>query len=295
MPSKSKLAFGDLQIGAGGLPVTNGSYFFVSSLTGSNGNTGERPERPFATIVKALTACTAAKGDVIVCLPGHTEAVTAAGTITVSKSGVTIIGVGRGRNRPVITYTTAVGASFDITAANVRVENVVFSAVGVDAVTAAVNVSAADAQFVNCEFELANATNQAVLGILTTAAADRLLIKDSFFHGSADAGTATAVRIVGGDSARVENNRFQGNYTTSLGAIDNATTPCTNTIVVDNVIQNRTASATKAMVFTATSTGQISRNYMQILSGTAPITGAAMSWVGANYYSATIATAGTLI
>lgn len=295
MPSKSKLAFGDLQIGAAGLPVTDGSYFFVSSLTGSNGNKGERPEKPFATIAKAITACTAAKGDVIVCLPGHTEAVTAAGTITVSKSGITIFGVGRGRNRPVITYTTAAAASFDITAANVRVENVVFSAVGVDAVTAAVNVSAADAQFVNCEFELANATNQAVLGILTTAAADRLLVQDCFFHGSADAGTAAAVRVVGGDSIRIEKNRFQGNYTTTLGAIDNVTTACTNTIVSENIINNRTASAAKAMVFVAGSSGQISRNYMQVLTGTAPITGAGMSWVGANYYAATIGAAGTLI
>lgn len=295
MPSKSKLAFGDLQISTGVLPPTSGSYFFVSSLIGSNGNAGDKPERPFATIVKAITACTAAKGDVIVCLPGHTEAVTAAGTIDVSKSGVTILGVGFGRQRPVITYTTAAAASFNVTAANVRVENVVFSGVGVDAITAMINVSAADAQFVNCEIETGNATNQATLGILTTAAADRLLVKDTFIHGSADAGTAAAIRVVGGDSIRIENNRIIGNYTTSLGGIDNATTACTNAQVVDNTIFNRTASSTKAMVFQAGSTGQIARNYMQILSGTAPITGAAMSWVGANYYAATIATAGTLI
>lgn len=292
MPANSKLAFGAPQV-AGALPLTNGNYWFVSSVTGSNGNYGDKPERPVATIVKAIAL--AAAGDTIVCLPGHTEAVTAAGTITVNKAGLTLLGVGYGRRRPVITYTTAVGASFDVTAANVRVENFVFNGTGVDAVTAMVNVSAADAQFVNCEFETGNATNQAVLGILTTASADRLLVKDCHFHGSADAGTATAIRIVGGDAIRIENNRFIGNYTTSLGAIDNATTACTNTVVIDNTIYNRTASSTKAMVFQAGSTGQIARNYLQILSGTAPITGAAMSWVGANYYAATIATAGTLI
>jgi hypothetical protein len=228
-------------------------------------------------------------------LPGHTEACIAAGTITVSKAGVTILGVGYGRQRPVITYTTAVGASFDITAANVRVENVVFNGTGVDAVTAMVNVSAADAQFVNCEFETGNATNQATLAVLTTAAADRILFDGCHFHGSADAGTAAAIRVVGGDSGRVLNSVFIGNYTTTLGAIDNATTACTNFTVRDNCIYNRTASSTKAMTFQAGSTGQIARNYMQILSGTAPITGAAMSWVGGNYYAATIATAGTLI
>lgn len=47
--------------------------------------------------------------------------------------------------------------------------------------------------------------------------------------------------------------------------------------------------------FAAGSTGMISDNRMQILSGTAPITAAGMSWVGGNYYAAALATAGTLI
>jgi hypothetical protein len=50
------------------------------------------------------------------------------------------------------------------------------------------------------------------------------------------------------------------------------------------------------MVFTASSTGQIAGNAMQILGGgTAPITGAAMSWVGPDYYASTIATGSTLV
>lgn len=295
MPSKSKLAFGDLQFSTGVLPPTSGSYWFVSSRVGSNGNPGDKPERAFATIAKAVTACTALAGDVIVCLPGHTEACIAAGTITVNKAGVTILGVGYGRQRPVITYTTAVAASFNITAANVSVQNVVFNGTGIDNVTAMVNVSAADAQFINCEFEHASASAQAALGILTTAAADRLLVDGCHFHGSANAGTNAAIRTVGGDSARILNNVFIGDYAAGTGPVENLTTACTNCTVRDNCIYNRTAASTKAMVFVAASTGQIARNYLQILSGTAPITGAAMSWVGANYYAATIATAGTLI
>lgn len=288
----SKLSFGDVQL-SGSLPPTQGNYWFVDSVNGSNGNSGLKPERAVATIAKAIAL--AAAGDTIVALPGHTEAVTAAGTIAVSKAGLTIVSAGFGRRRAVITYTTAVGASVNVTAANVSFIGVVFAAIGFDNITAAVNVSAADCAFIDCEFELANATNQAALGILTTAAADRLVVKNCFFHGSADAGTATAIRIVGGNAIRVEDNRFIGNYTTTLGAIDNATTACTNAQVVRNTIFNRTAASTKAMTFQAGSTGQIASNYMQILSGTAPITGAAMSWVGGNYYAATTATAGTLI
>src|SRR5262245_55708966 len=51
------------------------------------------------------------------------------------------------------------------------------------------------------------------------------------------------------------------------GVIKNATTDSTNLVIADNLIQDLTASNTKSIVLTATSTGQISGNRMQILSG----------------------------
>ena len=114
------------------LPFTTGKYVFADSVNGSNGHAGDSPDRALATIVKAITLATAVKADTIVCLPGHTEAVIAAGTITINKSGVRIIGIGSGRARPVFTYTTAAAASVDITAANVLIQNMVFSGIGVD-------------------------------------------------------------------------------------------------------------------------------------------------------------------
>lgn len=267
------------------VPATSGSVFFVDSVTGSNGNSGVATNKPFATIVYALTKCTAAKGDTIVCLPGHTEAVVGAGTLTVSKSGVRIVGLGYGRARPVITYTTAAAASVDVTAAGVLFQNVVFSAIGVDAVTAMVNVSAAGVTFRYCEFETGDATNQAVLAVLTTAAANRLTIDSCHIHGSADAGTAAAIRIVGGDAIQIVNNVIWGNYTTSLGGIDNPTTAATGIIISRNIIVNQTASSTKAIVLKSDSTGIVADNRLLILSGTAPITAAA-GYVSHNYYAA---------
>lgn len=278
--------------------VFTGSVFFVCNATnanGSNGNAGTKPDQPLASIDYAIGLCTANKGDVIYVLPGHVETITAAAGVAADVAGVSIIGVGSGRLRPVVNYTTAVGASFDVTAANVRVRNLVFTPIGFDAITAAINVQAADFVLEDCDMQHANATNQATLGILTNASGTRLTVRNSRFYGTSDAGTNAAIRIVGGDGHRIENNVFSGAYASGTGPIENVTTACTNTIVKDNCINNLTASCTKAMVFVAGSTGQISRNYMQILSGTAPITGAAMSWTGANYYAATIATAGTLI
>lgn len=268
---------------------------WIGDLTQIMGPDDDGTTRVFTSLASAVSACEAGRGDVIVMLPNSTATCTAAGTITMSKAGVTLVGLGEGNARPTISFTTAAAASFNITAANVTVDNVIFDMTGVDAVTAGINVSAAGVTIRNCRIINASASAQATLCVLTTAAANNFSFIGNTVTGTTDAGTAAAVRIVGGDGIVIKDNFFSGAYTTTLGAIDNVTTATTNCRVEGNKINNLTASSAKAMVFVAASTGQISGNQMQILTGTAPITGAAMSWVGGNYYAATIATAGTLI
>jgi hypothetical protein len=284
-------------VGGGNLPIPrlNGLYFFVDSVNGNNSNDGLSVDKPFSTIAYAITKCTASRGDVINVMPGHSETMTAAGTITLNVVGVSVMGQGNGNNRPTIAYSTAIGASFDISAASVTVQNLLFVVTGFDAVTSAVNVTAAGVSILDCDFVLANATNQAVTGLTTTAAADRLSVLRCRFWGTTDAGSTSAITIVGGDAIKIADCFFSGAYTTTIGAINQITTTTTNCQILNNYINNLTASSAKCMVFTASSTGQISGNCMQVLTGTAPIAGAAMSWVGRNYYAATIATAGTLI
>jgi hypothetical protein len=277
-------------------PFAVGNVFFVSSATGTDtAGYGFSPEAPFASIAFAITQCVANNGDLILVLPGHTETITAAAGVAVNVAGVTIQGLGAGRSRANVNYTTSASASFDITAANVLIDNLVFTPTGVASVTAAINVQAAGVTIQNCEIELATATNQAVLGVLTNASANRFTFQNNHVHGTNNAGTTAAVKLVGGSDIKILNNVFQGAYSAGVGAIQQTTTDTVNCIVYGNVIQNLTASSTKAMVFTSGSTGQISENLMQILSSTAPITGTAMSWVGANYYANALATAGTLI
>ena len=62
-------------LGAGDL-FTTGKVFYVNSVTGSNGNKGDDPAFPFASIDAAVGACTADKGDIIVVMPKHLETVT---------------------------------------------------------------------------------------------------------------------------------------------------------------------------------------------------------------------------
>lgn len=285
------------------LPFVTGKIFLVCQNTIANYDTIQElwpidPEgvvRLHSTIQSAIDASVANRGDLILVAPGHATTITAAGGLDLNKAGVRILGLGEANIRPTITFTTVISADMDIDAANVTLENFIIDLTGFDALTAPIDVNAAGFTLQGCTVRTGSASAQAVLGILTDANADRLAVRNCRFIGTTDAGTAAAIRIVGGSEHIIENNYFYGAYTTTLGAIDNATTACLRTIVQNNTIVNATASSTKAMVFVAGSTGFIRGNTMQILSGTAPITGAGMSWAGANYYANAVATAGTLI
>ena len=111
-------SFGIPVIGSGaGIPVTTGSYFFVDSSLGLSGNAGTSPSTALATVDQAINKCTAGKGDVIVCMPGHAEAVTAT-SIALDVAGVQVVGLGFGLNRPTFTYTSATGSTITVSAAN---------------------------------------------------------------------------------------------------------------------------------------------------------------------------------
>lgn len=234
-------------------------------------------------------------GDTIYVLPGHNENVTSNTSHVLNASGVKIIGLGTDEDRPTLYLDTATTTLISVTAPEVSLENFIIDGTGFDAIVTMFSVVAPGFVLKNCKIITGNSTSQATSVLTTTALANRLRVEGCYFTGSTDAGTATCLIIVGGDSHVIKGNTFMGNYTTSLGAIQNVTTACTNTLVENNVIVNRTASATVCMTFVSTSTGLIRGNHMQILTGSAPIVGAAMSWVGANYYAAVIATAGTLI
>ena len=261
--------------------VTTGNVFYVSSTAGSNGNSGKDPRFPFATIGQARLAATANNGDIVAIMPGHTETVVAAAGIALSKAGVSYIGLGVGTQRPTITYTTAVSASVDVTAANVLVQNVVFTC-AIDNQTAMINVNAADATFLNVEMNTNSGTIGAAKGILTAATATRLVVDSSRFLGPAvNAGTTTTAQIsheVGVDYV-IRDSYFAGKMTQ---AITNAAT------VLGGQIHNNqfvVYTGTKAVNMAAASTPFITNNRINVPSGTAPIVAAA-GFVAGNVYSA---------
>lgn len=117
----------------GGLPIAP-SYFFVSSTTGSNGNTGAF-DSPLATLDYAIGKCTASRGDTIVLMPYHSETITGAGGITADVAGINIVGVGTYSSRPTFLMDGATTVTVVVSAANVSFTNMIFSAGHADIVT----------------------------------------------------------------------------------------------------------------------------------------------------------------
>lgn len=274
---------------------TTGNIFFVDSGVSSSGN-GLSPETAVSTIDAAINLCTANNGDIIVVMEGHAESIAGAAGIAADVAGITIVGLGRGRSRPVVTFITADAASMDISEANVHIENMVFVN-GRDGQTAMFNVTDNDVTFKDCEIQTGDGTTQAVVGILTTADANRLRIEGCHIHGAVTAGTTSQISIVGGDSHVIQDNIIVGACATA-GNIAAATTASTNGVIRRNVIMNQTADGNnKVIVLGASDTYIIADNRISIIdsSGPAPITAAA-GFVSGNWAATNVGvSASTLI
>lgn len=203
-----------------------GSTFYVdSSVAGSDGTS---PGTALATISAALLKCTANQGDVIVVMPKHAESITAAGGITVSTAGVSIIGVGYGNQRPTITYTTANTATFLISAAGVYVANMIFSS-NFLAVAVGIGVTAADVWLDSLHFKNAasskNFTNPISLTSTSDNNGDGLRVVNCRWLCGADTAGAAFIKIAATlDGLYVFNNYMYTAATATAQLVASATT-----------------------------------------------------------------------
>lgn len=173
--------------------VYNGSTTQPGQIAGSNGNNGTF-NKPFSTIAYALTQCTANRGDIIICRPGHAETIADAATLTMSVAGVAIIGLGAGSLRPTLTFTTATTANIPVTAANMAIQNFLFVANFANIasfMTATSTNTPTDFSIENCEFK----DTSSILNALTV------------FTGNATANSCDGFRFV--------NNRISSLGTTA--------------------------------------------------------------------------------
>lgn len=222
----------------GGVPITStnpGEVFFVNSssvlpnkgIGGSDGNKGTYLQ-PFKSVAYAITQCKAGRGDIILCMPGHTETIGAAAAINFStQTGVAVVGLGTGSLRPTFNFTTT-ASTITMSAANCVFKNCLFTG-GITAVVSMIVISAADCVLDSCETR--DVTGIMTVGVLTTAAANRLRILDHIHKGSTGTGTTAAIAIVGGDEIEITARKISGCF--SVAAINVLTTATTNLFVHD--------------------------------------------------------------
>lgn len=174
-----------------------GRQFFLNSAAtnASDGNLGDSPERPLATLEGAFNHgdLTANNGDVIYVMPNHAETITGVGGIAGDVAGVTVIGLGRAAQRPRFLMDGAATVTFTITAADVALQNLLFAAGNADIVRC-FNITAAGFYAEALEFVENVATENFLIPFDFSSATD----------GNADGANIIACRSLGVDASATE-------------------------------------------------------------------------------------------
>lgn len=249
-------SFGIPLVGLGDL-VPWGKTLFVQSVhsRASNGNNGESRDKPLSTIQRAIDLCSDGAGDLVIVGPGHVETIAAAGGLVLNKTGVSLIGCGRGSLRPTIRFT-ATAADLDVNAIGVTMKNFYLTTT-IDAVVAPLDVNASYFWMDDCEFEDGTAT-QCTDFCVTSSGIAGMKVTNFRYFGNSSAGTAAAFAIVGGNRHIFDGLYFDGNF--GVGFIDVRTTATTN-LEVRNAIGRTRNAADIFLIDTITgSTGLIGPN-----------------------------------
>jgi len=249
-------SYGVPQLGGVSIPSTTGKYIFVDSVTGSNGNNGSSPTQPVASISAAQDLATASKGDVVVIMPGHAETLTA--VVTLSKAGVTYLGLGQGLLKPTITGNGAVDM-FSLTGANIVMDNIHFAAPLTDAQTADVNVAAAGCVLRNLSSIGSVATENKTDIITVASGGNDLLVENCSAYNtvvdcvswlSLEAAVARAV---------IRNCRVMGTFSTAV-LMDEAT--ATLAFIHNNYFKNTKTTGNVVTFTTGNTTGVMAYNML---------------------------------
>lgn len=263
--------------GSSGVPITGGSYFWVGSAVSgaSNNNDGKTPATPCATIAGALAKCTASVGDVVLVMPGHVETIAAAAGIAIATAGVTIVGLGNGNNRPLLTWATLASASITVTAADVTIRNLRTTSTVVALVTM-FSVTGARCTIDGVDY-YEDGTTDALQFVLTTTAADDITIQNCHWYRGTTAASALSQWIVltGTDRAKILNNFcILKGFTTSNpinSIVAVVTTLCVGIRIERNRFYDSNSTGNVPILTLTNTTGVVADNYMGTSASTTTI------------------------
>lgn len=180
----------------------SGDTFWVDSTSTASADGSQ--ERPYTTLLSAVTSATSSNGDTIILKATHRETISS--TITQSKNGLTIVGEGSGSARPQITSNVA-GVLITLSGTRCRVENIMFLA-STAATTSRLNITGAGNMVKDCAFT--SDTNDTADTVLV-AANDVTVMGCTFTAvGTATTRAGRAIKVTSGSGGWIYNNTFDG-------------------------------------------------------------------------------------
>jgi hypothetical protein len=239
----------------------NGNIWFVdSSVTGCKDSIafefGNGWEAPFKTLDYAIGRCTASQGDVILVGQGHTGSLATAGAITCDVADITIVGMGKGVNRPTFSWTATIG-TWVISAANVTIKNIRTQVTTTDEIVKMFNVTGAHCTLDKVDFTEYSVDYQAINFLTTSNAADYFTMKNCTHYNVTAAATAGPwIDLKGMDRPTIVDNKFFMTLPNSASAfVIGASTAFVMGEVARNVIHQTGGTTQDYVISVSTSTG----------------------------------------
>ena len=285
-------SFGIPLIGSGPtIPVTTGKYFFVDSGNpAANIGTFNQPN---TTIKAAVTQCVNNRGDVIIVGPGHAETISTATSLTLNKAGITIVGLGNGSLRPTLTFS-ATASILNVTAANIKMENILIVG-AIDNIVTGFALSAAADGFTLKNVEVRDGASDEEFNILMTIAAlcSDVTIDGLIFHGLAGGMTDCIVAAGAADRFKLINSYIRCDASDHIA--DFTAAASVGVIIENNRLINIDAAAGLGIGLHNSCNGYVSRNYVTNLKDTVVgITGTGMAYCE-NYMSNALNASGIIL
>src|SRR3990167_1045610 len=221
--------------------------------------------RFFDDIDEAVGFCTANAGDKIIVMPGHAETVTAAAGIDLDVAGISVIGLGQGEDRPIVTFTTAAAASMEWAAANVRVSGLVFKC-NIASQNHMIDITSGDDGIIeNCEFREGTQTG---LSFITADTADndcdRFAIRNCKFHAPTAGNYDNAIQLgIDLTGVRIENIEVYGDFDVACIDVPVGGNAQVDLQIKDVVLVNLLTAQHAIEINGTSSTGKIIRAYVQ--------------------------------
>jgi len=243
-----------------------GATLWVGNRSGLPAGDGSTPDRPLSALFGTsggLAKVNNRVGVTICILPGHVESITASTSISgltgTSATGLNIIGLGYGSQRPLFNWTAAASALLQ-NIAGCWIRNCVFnfSSTAATVVTAALTVSASDCGLDAVEIKPAtSATQLTTTGITVASGATKYtllgveVVSETFATNPTDILTTTAAV----DKLTMYGCRFHTAVNSTTNGVINLANAPTNVWIEDCTFVNKKAASTKAAIASASTTG----------------------------------------